>query len=54
MPGPVSGDKLILQYLNNALIDYDKLHIYSDFAKGLLAYIRARDPIKNAIEPDAT
>ena len=47
MPGPVSGDKLVLQYLNNVLIDYDKIQLYSDFAKELLAYIKARDPLKN-------
>ena len=44
MPGPVKGDKLILQYLNNVKLDYEKIHLYSDFSKELLSYIKALDP----------
>ena len=50
MPGPVTGDKLVLQYLNNVLMDYDKIQLYSDFAKELLAYIKAHDPARKAID----
>lgn len=38
------GDTLILQYLNNVDLAYDKISAYSDMAKELLAYIRAHDP----------
>ncbi|MCX6930322.1 MAG: ATP-binding protein [Verrucomicrobia bacterium] len=38
------GDTLILQYLNNVDLDYEKIAAYSDVAKELLAYIRAHDP----------
>lgn len=38
------GDALILQYLNNVALDYSKIVAYSDLAKELLAYIKARDP----------
>ena len=38
------GDTLILQYLNNVDLDYEKIAAYSDIAKELLGYIRAHDP----------
>lgn len=38
------GDTLILQYLNNVDLAYEKIAAYSDMAKELLAYIRAHDP----------
>jgi len=38
------GDTLILQFLNNVDLDYTKITAYSDAAKEMLAYIRARDP----------
>ena len=50
IPGAKSGDKLVLQYLNNVLINYDEIHLYSDFAKELLAYIKERDPIRKSME----
>ena len=40
------GDVLILQYLNNVDVDYDKITAYSDAAKEILAYIRGHDPNK--------
>jgi anti-sigma regulatory factor (Ser/Thr protein kinase)/predicted N-acetyltransferase YhbS len=43
--GARCGDVLCLQYLNGPLIDYDRLQLYSDFGKELLAYIRERDPL---------
>jgi len=45
IPGGENGDKLELQYLNNVLIDYEKIELYSAFAKELLAYIKDRDPL---------
>jgi anti-sigma regulatory factor (Ser/Thr protein kinase) len=49
IPRHKTGDRLELQYLNNVLIDYDGIQVYSDFAKVLLAYIQAQDPIRNAL-----
>lgn len=49
IPGAEGFDKLELQYLNNVKIDYDKIQLYSEFAKELLVYIRDRDPIYNNI-----
>lgn len=44
LPETDIGDVLILQYLNNVALDYDKVQVYSDTAKALLAYIQDRDP----------
>ncbi len=44
LPGARIGDALILQYLNNVDLDYGKITAYSENAKEILAYIRARDP----------
>ena len=44
MPCGRIGDMLILQYLNNVDLDYDKIIAYSSIAQEMLAYIRARDP----------
>jgi anti-sigma regulatory factor (Ser/Thr protein kinase) len=41
------GDSLILQYLNNIPLDYDKIQVFSDLARDLLAYIRGLDPNEN-------
>jgi serine/threonine-protein kinase RsbW len=49
IPCADSGDKLEFQYLNNVLIDYDRIQLYSDFAKELLDYIKERDPIYSNI-----
>ena len=43
--GMISGDWLCLQFLNGAHIDYDRLHIYSEFAQALVEYVRERDPL---------
>lgn len=44
MPGSNGRDRLILQYLNNQRIDYEKIHINSDTGKKILEYIKKRDP----------
>lgn len=41
-------DTLMLQYLNNIIIDYSQIKVYSDMAKEMLAYVKERDP-NNAI-----
>ena len=38
------GETLILQYLNNVDLDYDKVTACSDVAKEMLGYIRQHDP----------
>ena len=44
LPGTPVGDVLILQYLNNIDLNYDRIEVYSDMAKELLRYIKAQDP----------
>jgi len=44
LPQASVGEALVLQYLNNVQLDYSKIQAYSDMAKRLLAYIKARDP----------
>jgi len=39
-----NGDALILQYLNNVEIDYEKICIESSFSQNILKYIYKRDP----------
>ncbi len=48
IPGAKSGDQLALQYLNNILIDYDSIQLYTNFAVELLHYIKSRDPLQNS------
>jgi len=44
LPRTGIGDALVLQYLNNVDIDYDKVMVYTDTARKILEYIKARDP----------
>jgi len=44
LPESRIGDVLILQYLNNVDFEYDKIHLLTDLAKELSAYIEAHDP----------
>lgn len=44
LPGILPGDALILQYLNNVPIEYEKIRTASEQAEALLAYIRKADP----------
>ncbi len=44
LPESSIGDALVLQYLNNVSLDYDKILLVSDVAKELLIYIKALDP----------
>lgn len=44
LPGTEAGDALILQYLNNVPIDYEKIHAKSEKAHELLDYVRRLDP----------
>ena len=46
MPGSENKDELILQYLNNYIIDYDKVVINSEFGNELKEYIKSKDPYK--------
>lgn len=44
LPAAKSGDTLLLQYLNNVALDYDKVLAYTDMAKEILAYVKRNDP----------
>ena len=44
LPESKVGDALILQYLNNVELDYNKIHLVSDLSKEMLGYIRSHDP----------
>ncbi len=47
MPYSTVGDSIILQYLNNVSLDYNKIVAYSDTAKEILNYIKSNDPNQN-------
>jgi hypothetical protein len=40
MPGTASKDALVLQYLNNIAIDYNKILLFNNNAKEILSYIK--------------
>jgi len=44
LPETRIGDALILQYLNNVCLDYDKIQLLSDISRELFTYIKDRDP----------
>jgi anti-sigma regulatory factor (Ser/Thr protein kinase) len=44
LPGVFPGDALILQYLNNVPIDYEKIRIHAREGRELLEYVTQRDP----------
>ena len=45
LPAALSGeDALILQYLNNVPIDYDRIQLESNMGKEILSYVMSRDP----------
>ncbi len=44
LPGLDQTQILILQYLNNVPLDYDKILLYSPQARELLEYIKSQDP----------
>ncbi len=44
IPGSPGNDRLLLQYFNNQVLQYDKLDIATELGRELLAYVRSRDP----------
>jgi serine/threonine-protein kinase RsbW len=44
LPMSCVGDSLILQYLNDVVIDYDKIVLYTDLAKEIRDYVKSHDP----------
>ena len=44
LPMSCTGDSLILQYLNNVVIDYDKIVLHTEVARDIRDYIRDHDP----------
>jgi hypothetical protein len=49
MPGASGKNRILLQYLNNQVLNYDSLNIASDVGKELLTYIKERDPYQNSL-----
>ena len=44
LPLSLVGEALVLQYLNNVHIDYDKIALYTDEARQIRDYVREMDP----------
>jgi len=44
LPLALVGDALILQYLNNVRVDYDKIVLYTEEARQIRDYVREMDP----------
>jgi hypothetical protein len=42
--GIPGGDALVLQFLNNVSIDFARIRLATEHARGILAYIRDHDP----------
>lgn len=51
LPGASGKDTLMLQYLNNVAVDYERIQLHSEVAREILAYVRDRDP--NLIRDDS-
>ncbi len=47
IPGSSGKDRLILQYLNNQIIDYNAIEIASELGRELKEYIRGKDPYQD-------
>ncbi len=46
MPGVDGGDRLVMQYFNGIVVDYDMIRLDSDKARNLLDYIKKHDPME--------
>ncbi|MFC2118261.1 GNAT family N-acetyltransferase, partial [Bacteroidota bacterium] len=44
LPGSNGEDRMILQYLNNQVLDYNLIKLDSDIGNAMLEYIKQRDP----------
>jgi serine/threonine-protein kinase RsbW len=44
LPGLNGAQTLILQYLNNVPLDYDKIQLHSPLAREILDYVKQSDP----------
>lgn len=44
LPLNTVGDAIVLQYLNNVEIDYDKIVLYTEAAKKIKDYVKSNDP----------
>lgn len=45
IPGVDGGDRLVMQYFNGIVVDYDMINLESDKAQNLLDYIKKHDPM---------
>ncbi|MEN6350431.1 MAG: ATP-binding protein [Syntrophomonas sp.] len=46
IPGADGGDRLVMQYFNGIVVNYDMINLYSEQALNLLNYIRKNDPLE--------
>ena len=46
IPGVDGGDRLVMQYFNGIVVDYDMIRLDADKARDLLDYIRKHDPME--------
>jgi len=44
LPGGPSGDRLVMQYFNGLVVNYEAMQVEDETARRLLEYIRANDP----------
>ncbi|MFH1115572.1 MAG: GNAT family N-acetyltransferase [Pseudomonadota bacterium] len=44
LPGASGRETLMLQYLNNVVIDYDRIKVYSEAGRAALDYVKGHDP----------
>lgn len=44
LPGASGRETFMLQYLNNTVIDYDRIEVHSEAARATLEYVRDHDP----------
>jgi len=50
IPGVEGGDRLVMQYFNGIVVDYDMIHLDSEKARELLGYIKKHDPMGSCIK----
>ncbi len=46
MPGSSGRDRLVLQYFNNQIFNYDSVVVVSELGKALLEYVKGQDPAR--------
>ncbi|MFZ5586013.1 MAG: hypothetical protein ACOZHQ_08805 [Thermodesulfobacteriota bacterium] len=52
-PEPRRGDRLVLQYLDNLVVDYDRLALAGELGRRIAGYARGQDPNQPQAAPPA-